>query len=102
MPYRTPKPCYYPGCPELVRSGNYCERHKKGRSEESRSSTQRGYGYTWQKLRKMKLAANPVCEDPLGEHRKESRVVLADQVHHLIPKREVGDNSLDNLMSLCV
>lgn len=57
----------------------------------------------WQRLRKAKREANPMCEDPFGTHESSGRVVIAEQVHHVVPI--VVDPSRafdwDNLVSVC-
>ena len=102
MPNRPLKPCQHPGCGVLGK-GTYCEAHsqQRGREREQRrgSSTARGYGYDWQRLRRLKLQADPLCEDcqPRG------RATLAVEVHHKIKISERPDLRLDwdNLQSLC-
>ena len=55
----------------------------------------------WQKLRKMKLNRNPLCEDPYRHH--ADHPTLAREVDHIIPLRQ--DLSLaydmENLQALC-
>jgi 5-methylcytosine-specific restriction protein A len=53
----------------------------------------------WRKLRRVKLARDPLCE----MCREEGRVVAASHVHHRV---EIRDNrelalDIDNLVSLC-
>ncbi len=54
------------------------------------SASLRGYGGTWQRLRKMILARQPVCMAP-GCNRP------AQDVHHIVSLREGGINEFDNL-----
>ncbi len=65
-----------------------------------KTSTQRGYGYKWQKAREGFLAKHPLC---VYCQRDESRVTAATVVDHRIPHR--GDMALfwdsNNWMSLC-
>lgn len=57
MPYKLKVPCRVPMCPALVEpgTGGYCEKHlhmKPVYKERPRpSSTARGYGWQWQKIR---------------------------------------------------
>jgi len=63
-------------------------------------SSQRGYDARWRKLRRMKLAANPLCE----ECERRRLVVRATMVHHIMPIKgpdDPGRLDWDNLMSLC-
>ncbi len=105
MPYKSLRPCSSPGCPELVRSGRYCQQHKKvhqRRYDKQRgTSAQRGYGANWRKLRKMVLARDPICEDPFGLHEKYNEVVSANEVDHIIPLKNGGTNEMGNLQALC-
>lgn len=50
---------------------------------KSRSSTQRGYGYRWQKTREGILAKNPLCYICM----KLGRVVPGTEVDHIIPHK---------------
>ena len=73
MPIAPPKPCSHHGCGALVRDGSgYCAAHlqakhqavkiERQQAEKDRgTSTQRGYGYKWQKLRASYLASHPMC-----------------------------------------
>jgi 5-methylcytosine-specific restriction endonuclease McrA len=64
------------------------------------TTTERGYGYAWQRLRAAHVAANPFCEDCTAEGVLGVPVAVVD---HRIPHR--GDFNLlmnpDNLKSLC-
>ena len=66
---------------------------------DKQTSTQRGYGYRWQKVRAAFLAANPLCV--MCE--REGRITVATVVDHVIPHR--GDERLmwdeANLQTLC-
>lgn len=57
------------------------------------SSSARGYGAQWAKLREAKLRANPMCETGCG--------APATQVDHIRSKAEGGTNDDTNLRSLC-
>lgn len=45
----------------------------------------------------MQLAIQPLCQDCLAVGRTEIGV----EVHHIKAKRDGGDNSFENLMTLC-
>lgn len=66
---------------------------------EGMTSTQRGYGYKWQKAREQFLRENPLCV----VCQAEGLVVVATVVDHIVPHR--GDQSLfwrrTNWQSLC-
>ena len=64
-----------------------------GRSKEAK----RRYGYRWKKIRAAFLQAHPLCE----ECKKDGRLTLATEVHHILPLGHGGTNREDNLMALC-
>jgi 5-methylcytosine-specific restriction protein A len=102
MAQRPLAKCPAAGCRELTRNGR-CDKHKKEkrtRSVENRgNSTERGYGADWQRLRRVKLGQDPLCEDCL----ENDRTTAAEEVHHI--EKVVDEPALrlemDNLMSLC-
>ncbi len=104
MPRRSKKPCSQPGCPNIT-DGRFCEQHQKAHDKaydlQRGTSAERGYGANWQRLRKMKLARDPICEDPHVEHRKYNETKVAEEVHHIHSIRYGGTNEMENLMSLC-
>lgn len=63
------------------------------------NSTQRGYGYRWQKTSKGWLEAHPLC----AECERQGRVTAATEVDHITPHR--GDMILfwdrTNWQSMC-
>lgn len=97
MPTSAPRPCKQFGCKELTHNGAYCPAHKKiiNKQIESarKSSTQRGYGYKWQKVSKAYLAKHPwcVCEECKGRDLLDGGKI-ANVVDHIKPHR--GDMDL--------
>ena len=95
MPRKPPRPCRYPGCPELTfdRSG-YCIQHKrtvaKSYERTRETAVKRGYTRRWRKVREMKLNRDPFCECGCGKP--------ATVVHHI--NGDPRDNRMANLMSL--
>lgn len=63
------------------------------------NSSERGYGYRWQNLRKSFLREHPLCV----ECAKKGLTTVATDVDHIVPHK--GDQSLmwdwDNLQPLC-
>ena len=101
MPYRPKRPCSYPGCPRLT-DGRYCEEHQKiitahYNKHERDPASKRRYGRTWKRIRDRYIAAHPLCE----QCRKEGKLTLAEEVHHILPLAEGGTHVEENLISLC-
>lgn len=103
MPSQAARPCNNRECTGLVRNGacSVCgsQRRGKDRAHDGQRGTaaQRGYNSTWQRVRRMQLAREPLCKDCAGG----GRVTLATEVHHIKAVRDGGSNSFDNFMSLC-
>ncbi len=70
-----------------------------GSWRSGKSSTARGYGYKWQKVREIFLAENPLCV----YCKREGRVTAANVVDHIVPHK--GDQKLfwrrSNWQALC-
>lgn len=104
MPRRAARACAFPQCKELAESGQFCPQHSRvNQADERQSAARRGYGYQWQRLRRMKLSEQPLCADPFGVHAAAGEVVLATDVHH---EERVSDGNavlteLRLLTSLC-
>ena len=101
MPTKPKRPCAYPGCPNLS-DGQYCEVHRKEQRQkydryERSPDVHRKYGRSWQRIRDRYAQTHPYCEKCFAE----GRMVLLDEVHHIKPVSRGGDNSPENLMSLC-
>jgi len=99
MPHKPLPPCAYPGCPALAEEGGrYCTAHKaqadKAERDRRGTSTQRGYGSRWQRLRLLILARDPVCRHPgCGQ--------LSTDVDHIVPRSKGGTDEENNLQGLC-
>jgi 5-methylcytosine-specific restriction protein A len=81
------------GCRNLVNYGTrYCDGClANGAGKDKRpSSTQRGYGYKWQKASAAYLLAHPIAVDWFREH--GDRIFPAEVVDHIVPHR--GDMKL--------
>lgn len=77
----------------------------RGRKEFRRRTDGQWYASArWRRLRALILRDRPLCEDPLGEHRRRHRIPPpATDVHHRRPRSEAPELALDpgNLMALC-
>lgn len=95
MPTSPSKPCNHVGCRNLTQAGSYCDQHKKLKQQQfdatRGSSSQRGYGYRWQKTSKAYLRAHPLCQCP-DCLEGEITLLAANVVDHKIPHR--GDMKL--------
>ena len=58
------------------------------------SSSRRGYGARWRKLRGMILARQPYCQT-------EGCNEWATEVDHIVSKRDGGTDRVENLQGLC-
>lgn len=56
------------------------------------SPSRRGYGHSWQQLRKLAFARSPLCVRCAAP---------ATDVDHIVAKSHGGTDSLDNLQTLC-
>jgi 5-methylcytosine-specific restriction endonuclease McrA len=117
---RTPmnRPCSSPGCPRIVAyPARYCaahehreqipardyDRHRRATTPALANAAALRSSAAWRRLRRIKLAANPLCEDPLGDHARRASTATAQQVHHVLPLATHPEHGLDlsNLMSVC-
>ena len=93
--------CLRPGCTKRSAKA-YCEEHQSRKlADEDRhrgSSTERGYGARWQKLRRSILRRDDYACVPCM---RDGLVIVATEVDHIIPKQHGGTNSPDNLQSIC-
>ncbi|MBO1529638.1 HNH endonuclease [Psychrobacter sp. F1192] len=100
-------PCRSYRCPNLVTKRSmkgYCDDHADQRSNWTRrpqrkgSTTERGYGHAWRKLRTQVLQRDGhlcvACE-------RTGRYVPATDVDHIVNKASGGTDDLSNLQSLC-
>lgn len=90
-----------PTRPPVHRAPGAWSKQERERERDQRrgGSAQRGYGYDWQKLRRLKLLADPLCESC----KERGRATLAEEVHHVIRIAKRPDLRLvwANLESLC-
>ena len=73
-------------------------RHQPNPVDNRGSAASRGYDATWRRLRRMKLARDPLCE----ECKRAALYTVAIEVHHKQGLAEGGERlSMANLESLC-
>lgn len=102
MPARIPKACRKQGCKNITTdSSGYCDEHKDcgwSRHQKGKTSSQRGYGSQWRKLRLIVLERDKhLCQACL----KRGLYVNATTVDHIVAKAHGGNDDLSNLQSLC-
>lgn len=103
MPTQAARPCKHRQCNGLVR-GDVCsvcgsQRREKDGAYDGRRGTaaERGYNNNWRKVRRMQLAREPLCFDC----KAAGLVTIGAEVHHIRAKRDGGNDSFENLMTLC-
>jgi 5-methylcytosine-specific restriction protein A len=102
MPDTPPRPCSAPGCPTFASHG-LCEIHRRERDRDLAAgrgtAAERGYDRTWERLRNMVRAEEPLCAECLAA----GMVDRATAVDHIIPIRERPDLRLvrENLQGIC-
>ena len=110
MPHAAARACAKDACTGLVRNGtcNVCGPIRRGKDraydQQRGTANERGYGATWQRLRRMVLASEPLCRRCKNGSEKIGGVVMvvpATEVHHIIAKRNGGEDTFENLEPLC-
>lgn len=102
MPPRTPRPCLHHGCSGLtIERNGYCDQHRNTKWEDhqgSRSTTTRGYGAPWQRLRRLVIRRdNGLCQQCL----RQGVATQGKDVDHITPKARGGSDEESNLEFLC-
>jgi len=103
MAKSIPRPCKH--CSALTTDGTpYCDAHKGERygwkQWQQRKGTrhQRGYGATWERLRRVVIQRDSgLCQECL----KHEDLTQGSDVDHITPKSQGGTDALDNLQLLC-
>lgn len=97
----TPSACYKVGCLAPAERGTTaCEQHRRPRrpARSLSSHSKQRHGRPWQRLRRMKLRRNPLCQDCLAQGVVRAAVV----VDHVVALSLGGSvMKLENLRSLC-
>ena len=105
MSPRAGSPCIMSGCPHRAVDRGRCEQHARESNRAFRakypdqrpSSSDRGYGAEWRKVRDAFLAKHPYCRICEDEGKQER----ATDVDHIVPRRKGGTDEPSNLQSLC-
>lgn len=99
MTTRAPVACHRPGCNGTVTNGKctVCGPRRSSYEDRRGSAASRGYDREWQRLRLMVLRREPLCRmcADLGV------ITPATDVDHIIPKRDGGPDTFENLQPLC-
>lgn len=107
MPYAPLAGCSQPGCNKLrIKDKKYCIDHVKQpttdqQKERIKINNKIYANTTWRRLRKLQLAAFPLCKACL--EMIPSRVTAAVEVHHSKEVKEYQEEMfvMENLVSLC-
>lgn len=91
------KPEYYNPKGKARQKPSGWSRWRFRQNEAALSRQERGYGATWDRLRLMVLAREPLCRSCMAE----GRTTPAEEVDHIIPLRQGGTNADGNLQALC-
>ena len=87
MATRAPTPCRYPGCPALLSTPGYCDKHlrvtRRQQDEHRGSPASRGYDSRWRKARALYLSQHPLC----AACQRLGKTVAAQVVDHIVPHR---------------
>lgn len=101
MARAAPRPCTHPGCGRLVRDGSgRCDLHPREVWSGKRrgKTTERGYGWDWQKQRKRVLERDGWLCQVCGAM---GWVEPATEVDHILPKALGGTDDEANLQAIC-
>mgnify|MGYP003875243817 CR=1 FL=1 len=104
MPARSPRPCRAPLCPKKTTERHgYCPEHEHlhsgwQRHHQGKSSTERGYGGRWRKLRALVMNRDQWLCQPC---KRSGRAAPAAMVDHIVNKAEGGTDNADNLEAIC-
>ncbi|MGI2025780.1 HNH endonuclease [Endozoicomonas acroporae] len=99
-----PRPCRSSGCKQTTtHKSGYCPEHTSlvsgwSRGDRKGSTTSRGYGHKWRKLREARLKHDGyLCQSC----KRSGRIKSAVTVDHIKAKAFGGSDAWDNLESLC-
>lgn len=110
MPHRAPTACSTARCPGHAVGGSgrcaSCGGTERRAYDRARgSSSRRGYGARWRKLRGLVLARDAyTCQGRGSDGRRCGRAVAGRdaQVDHIVGRRAGGLDELANLQTLCL
>lgn len=107
MPELPKRPCLQPGCGEYASATGRgrCAEHASQADRARGTTTERGLGARWRKLRAMKLQRDPMCQIELkcGKGVGRSEPDVAVEVDHVVPRSKRPDLTFvwGNLQSAC-
>lgn len=91
----TARPCL--DCGKITTAGSRCQScqsaRERQRDEHRGTAAQRGYNWTWKRLRAQVLLEEPVC--------RECKAAPSVEVDHEIPRALGGTHDRANLRGLC-
>lgn len=102
MPAKADKPCRK--CKVATNNSNgYCDDHQDcvvawSRSVKKQTTTQRGYGAGWRRIRGRVLKRDKGLCQPC---KSKGIYSVANEVDHIVNKASGGDDSMSNLQVIC-
>lgn len=96
-------------CGGIASRRGRCDSCNAKREQERGSSTQRGYGAEWRKLRRILLNKQPTCQVPTGEKGVFDNGVpwqvvcgrRTEEIDHITSKAQGGTDDRSNLRAVC-
>jgi 5-methylcytosine-specific restriction protein A len=83
-------------CPNRVQRGK-CKDCARVSEQARGTSTERGYGSAWQRLRDRVRTEEPLCRRCLAK----DLIQATEEVDHIVPKSDGGTDDRANLQGLC-
>ena len=93
MPTLAAAGCIEPRCPRRATHRGRCHEHYLAYERLRGTSTDRGYGADWRRIRNSYIAKHRTCEG-CGQ-------APSYEVDHIVSKRRGGTNDESNLRALC-
>ena len=95
--------CRVVSCGKAIDAPGYCEQHKResvgwNKSHQGKTTTERGLGWKWQKIRLRILKRDGELCQPC---QRQGRIVEGREVDHIIPRAIGGTNDDANLQTIC-
>lgn len=86
-------------CGKTYKKGETCTNCQRGKKQQLKKTSARGYGYDWRTLSESIRKDRPICEDCL----LSGKITPSSECHHKVKIRDDERLRLDpdNILSLC-